>query len=50
MNKKVQLQIEQIEANQKKLRESIEQTKSLSKEADKLMKNHKKTLQDQSKD
>ena len=49
MNDKIRQQIEKIEENQVKLRESIEHTKTLSRQADKLMQQHKKTLSDRSK-
>ncbi len=48
MNKKIEREIETIEENQAELRKSIAQTKSLAEQADKLMKQHKKTLEDQS--
>lgn len=50
VDEKIRLQIEKIEDNQAELRASIEQTKKLSAQADKLMKRHKKTLKDQTKD
>ena len=48
MNKKVEREIEKIEENQAELHKSIEQTKTLADQADKLMKQHRKTLKDQS--
>jgi len=44
--KKAQEEIEKIEATQRALRESIERTKELAEEADKLLQDHKKTLKD----
>ncbi len=44
MDKKVEKEIAEIEATQGKLRESIEETKKLAEQADKLLKAHKKTL------
>jgi hypothetical protein len=39
-------QIEEIEATQKQLRESIEQSKRWAEKADNLLQKHKQTLQD----
>lgn len=50
MNKKIEREIEEIEDTQGKLRESIEQTKELAEQADKLLKKHKKTLKGQADD
>lgn len=49
MDDKIRLQIESMENNQTELRASIEKTKQLSDQADKLMAKHKKTLKEQSK-
>lgn len=50
MDEKIKAEIEKIEDNQTELRASIEQTKKLSQQADKLMKQHKKTLKEQAKE
>lgn len=48
MNKKLVDEVSSIEATQDALRESIEQSKALSKQVDKLVKKHKATLKEQS--
>lgn len=51
MNKKIEAEVAKIEETQGALRESIEQTKALAEQAEKLMKRHKETLKkDQSSD
>ena len=50
VDKKIEREIKEIENTQGKLRESIEQTKDLAEQADKLFKKHKKTLKDQAED
>ena len=47
MNKKIEGEIAKIEATQKELRESIEATKGLAERAEKLLRQHKKTLEDE---
>ena len=47
MNKKVEGEIAKIEVTQGKLRESIEATRKLAEQADKLLKAHKETLKKQ---
>ncbi len=44
MNKKLEREIKKIEDAQDELRESIEHTKELAADVDKLLKAHKKTL------
>ena len=46
MDKKLR-EVEEIEANQKALLESIEQTKELAEKADDLLKKHKQTIEDE---
>lgn len=46
MPKKTEREIQKIEKTQEALRESIDLTKKLAKEADKLLKQHKKTLKE----
>lgn len=50
MNEQIRREIEQIEDNQAQLRESIEHTKTLSNQADRLMSQHKQTLETQATD
>lgn len=50
MPKKIDREIEKIEKTQEQLRESIDRTKELAADADKLLKQHKKTLKDQDSD
>lgn len=44
MNKKIAEEVAKIEETQGALRDSIEQTKALAEQAEKLLKQHKKTL------
>jgi SMC interacting uncharacterized protein involved in chromosome segregation len=47
MNKKIEQQIEAIEETQEKLRDSIQEAKSLADKAGKLIEQHKQELQDE---